>query len=68
MSTVSAGLPDFISGLFFVHNLLNTCCASDFIGKYQKKHEYLSYYWMGVKDSLSKAMEPDSRMKNGFRP
>ena len=24
MSTVSAGLPDFICGLFFVHNLLNT--------------------------------------------
>ena len=25
MSTVSAGLPYFICGLFFVHNLLNTC-------------------------------------------
>ena len=29
MSTVSAGLPYFICGLFFVHNLLNTCwCES----------------------------------------
>ena len=25
VSTVSAGLPDFICGLVFVHNLLNTC-------------------------------------------
>ena len=61
-------LNDIVKGLGSFINLWDTMGASDSTRQYQQKHEYFSYYWKGVKDSLGEAMEPDSRMKNGFWP
>ena len=61
-------LDDIVKGLGSFINLWDTMGASDSVRQYQQKHEYLSYYWKDVKDSLGKAMEPDSHMKNGFWP
>ena len=61
-------LDDIVKDLGSFINLWDIMDASHSTGQYRQKHEYLSYYWKGVKDSLGKAMEPDFRMKHEFWP